>query len=167
MSKDIILIGMMGCGKSTVAKTLSQAMKRPFLDLDLIIEERLGKKINDIFAQMGEEGFRKIEAEVFEKELQGGRIIATGGGIVTNPVNQKTAKRGIVVFINRPISEIEKDIVKETRPMLKEKGVREIYEKRYKLYKAFADIEVINDGSIEELTQKIIKEVESYENYDN
>lgn len=165
-NKDLILIGMPGCGKSVIGKRLSYVLKRGFVDLDSAIEDHAGCSIPEIFEKQGEEEFRKIETEVFEKTVGIGRIIATGGGIVKRAENKAVAEGGTVVFIDRPLENIMGDIKTSTRPLLsdgKEKLIQ-LYNERYELYKEWADIRVINDGSVSDITDKIIKEVENYEN---
>ena len=167
--KDLILIGMPGCGKSVIGRRLSYGFKMGFVDLDSAIEDYAGCKIPEIFEKCGEDEFRRIEIEVFEKTVGVGRIIATGGGIVKKTENRAVAKRGIVIFIDRPLENIMGDVRTSTRPLLakgKEKLI-ELYNERYEIYKEWADIHVINDGSVNDITYKIINEVKNYENNGN
>lgn len=86
--KNIVLVGMPGCGKSTVGKALAKRLSRPFFDADQEIVKRAGKSIPEIFQTEGEAGFRQIETEVlFDLCRQSGAVIATGGGAVTVPKN--------------------------------------------------------------------------------
>ena len=82
MTKNIVLIGMMGSGKTTVGGLLAQRLRRPFVDTDVLIEEREGRSIPDIFARDGEVFFRGLERTVAQ-ELSGlsGLVIACGGGL--------------------------------------------------------------------------------------
>ena len=84
MEKNIVLIGMMGCGKSTVGRLLARRLGRELVDTDALIERRQGRSIPAIFASEGEEGFRALELEVC-RELSGrqGLVIACGGGLPT------------------------------------------------------------------------------------
>ncbi len=167
--KDLILIGMPGCGKSVIGKRLSYELKMGFVDLDTAIENHAGCKIPEIFEKDGEEEFRRIETRVFEKNVGVGRIIATGGGIVKKEVNKAVADCGIVIFIDRPLENIMGDIRTSTRPLLaggKERLI-ELYNERYELYQNWADIRVVNDGSLDDITDKIINEVKNYENNGN
>ncbi len=97
--KNIILIGMMGCGKTTVGKLLSQRFGRPLADTDALIEARQGRSIPDIFAQDGEERFRALELELC-RELGGrqGLIIACGGGLPLQEEAIAALKAGGLVF---------------------------------------------------------------------
>ncbi|MBO5364729.1 MAG: shikimate kinase [Clostridia bacterium] len=169
MKKDIILIGMPGCGKSTLGRKLASVLNRPFLDLDTVIEETSGKKISDIFDQDGEAGFRKLETQAFHNIAGFGGVLATGGGVVTVPGNLEIAKQGLIVFVDRPLAALLDTISTAERPLLK--GGKErlitLYEQRYDLYHNWAKIHVENTGTMEEAIEKIIKEVEYYENYGN
>lgn len=90
LKKSIILIGMMGCGKSSVAKELSKRLQCDAVDTDREIEKRAGISIPDIFEFAGEEGFRRRETETLRDVLKReGVVIATGGGIVTRPENRE------------------------------------------------------------------------------
>lgn len=102
MPKNIVLIGMMGCGKTTVGKLLSQRFDRPLIDTDTLIEERQGRSIPNIFARDGEAYFRALELEL-AKELfiQNGLIIACGGGLpLQDDAIAALKKNGVVFWLN-------------------------------------------------------------------
>lgn len=155
-TKNILLIGMPGCGKSTVGKKIAEELSRKFVDTDTLIEEREGRKIPDIFASNGEEVFRKIETEVLaEVSKESGLVIATGGGIVTREENFPLAhQNSTVFFIDRDISELSSD----GRPLSQKQGVKALYEARISKYRAFSDV-VIKSGTIEENINKIKGEI--------
>ena len=91
MRKPVLLIGMMGCGKSTVGRLLAERMRLPLIDLDEEIARAAGKTIPEIFAQEGEAGFRARETAALERALaREDGVIATGGGIVTRAENIRT-----------------------------------------------------------------------------
>lgn len=169
MTKDLILIGMPGCGKSSMGRRLAKKLKMPFLDLDKEIEEAAGKPIPQIFETDGEEGFRHLETMTFAASLGGGSVIATGGGIVTRAENLPIAKAGTVVFIDRPLAKIMEDVRCDTRPLLKDgkERLQLLYDERYDKYLDWADIRVVNDGSFIRTLNKIIKEVKKYETHGN
>ncbi|MBQ8516643.1 MAG: shikimate kinase [Akkermansia sp.] len=101
----IILIGLMGCGKTTVGKMLSKRTGMPLLDTDAIIEEQTGCSIQDIFREHGEAHFRSLETALLryllEQKIQPAPIISTGGGIVVRPENRDILRRlGFTVWLN-------------------------------------------------------------------
>ena len=99
MEKNIVLIGFMGSGKTSVGKRLSMTLKREFVDMDDFIEKREQLTINEIFAQKGEPYFRGLEKELCERFAAGGRkVIATGGGVVKNAENMANLKKGGMIF---------------------------------------------------------------------
>lgn len=164
--RDIILIGMPGCGKSSIGKKIAKMMHRPFLDLDEAIVRKAGKSIPEIFSEDGEAVFRAMETDCFRESIGAGSILATGGGIVTRRENLDIAHKGTVVFLDRPIEAIMNDVDTSRRPLLadgKEKLLA-LYQERYSLYKEWADLSVVNDGEMDEITRNLIKEVENYEN---
>ncbi len=165
--KELILIGMPGCGKSSLGKILAERLNRPFLDLDAEIEKASGKTINEIFQEAGEAGFRNIETEIFRKTIGFGGVLATGGGIVTMPENKEIAQQGVVVFLDRPLPMIQDTITTEERPLLKngKERLAKLYAERYDKYLEWADIIISNQGTMEETIEKMMKEVECYENY--
>ena len=101
----IILIGLMGCGKTTVGKMLSKKTGMPLLDTDAIIEEQVGKSIPDIFRDHGENHFRALETALLryllEQRLSPAPIISTGGGIVIRPENREILRKlGFTIWLN-------------------------------------------------------------------
>ena len=159
---NIVLIGMAGCGKSTIGKRLAQLLKKDFIDTDEMIVNTENKPIPEIFAEKGEDYFRwceNVAVNIVGKEKS--RIIATGGGIVIRPENYNSLKQnGVIVFINR-----DADLLPTNgRPLSQKYGVKELYEKRLPLYRQFADVEVDGNGTIDEVTNRITKEILLYEN---
>jgi shikimate kinase len=101
----LILIGFMGCGKTSVGKRLAKALNQPFIDLDARIEAREGTSIAEIFTSRGEAEFRRIETAVLRAALQEPGVIATGGGIVTQEANRELlqdASAPVVYLRSRP-----------------------------------------------------------------
>ena len=161
--KNIVLIGMPGCGKTTIGKILADELNKDFTDTDDEIIKRINMPIADYFAKHGEESFRRIESEVI-KEIAAcqSSVIATGGGAVLNPDNIKLLKEnGTVVFIDRPL---EKLVTTADRPLSSNKELLEKrYKERYGLYCAAADIKIDVVSRIEQ-NVKNIKEVFLNEN---
>lgn len=142
--RNIVLVGFMGSGKTTVGKLVSEQTGMPLVDMDTIIEERAGKTINEIFAVDGEPHFRRLERELVQELAAGqNQIISTGGGIVLNPDNiADFEKTGLVVCLLAD-AETVLDRVKHdtTRPLLagdKEAKVLEILASRKHLYESIA-----------------------------
>lgn len=155
---NIVLVGMAGCGKSTVGAALSKILNKEIVDTDEMVENAENMPIPEIFAEKGEEYFRRCENTAIKlagKEKS--RIIATGGGAVTRPENYKPLKQnGIIVFINR-----NADLLPSNgRPLSQMHGVKALYEKRMPLYRGFADIEIDGNGTVDEVAQRIAKELE-------
>ena len=161
--KSIFLIGMPSCGKTTVGKKIAEKLSFDFFDLDQYIEDTTKKSIPQIFDEFGEDHFRKLETEALtilsKKE---NAIISTGGGIVERCENiDILQKLGIVIFINRPLSNILSDVDVSNRPLLKDGKARliSLFERRIDLYKNACHIEIENNSSIDDLVLKITDEV--------
>lgn len=161
--KNIILIGMPGCGKTTVGKLLAKKLNREFIDTDLVFRQTVHPNISEYFSQYGEDNFRREETRILAQLLQNSNcIIATGGGIVERAENKKLLRDiGIVVFIDRPTGNIMNDIQTSTRPLLSQGKERllSLYKKRYEKYLDFSHIQIKNIGTLEDVTDKIINEV--------
>jgi len=145
--KNIVLIGFMGCGKSTVGKKLAGALSYEFGDTDAMIEETYGKTISQMFAEDGEEYFRTAETELLQKlstEAKG-LVLATGGGMPMREENAALLREiGTVVFLEAKIETILERLQNDTgRPLAdgedREARLRPLYEKRLPVYRAAAD----------------------------
>lgn len=151
--KNIVLVGMPGCGKSTVGKALAKRLSRPFFDADQEIVKRAGKSIPEIFQTEGEAGFRKIETEVlFDLCRQSGAVIATGGGAVTVPKNHGILRQNsLVVFINRDIAVLPTN----GRPLSEQNDLHEMFRQRLPLYRAVCNYEVDGNSEIQTVTDRV------------
>ncbi|WP_300382300.1 shikimate kinase [Clostridium sp.] len=163
MNKDIILlIGMPGCGKSTIGELLAKEINYDFCDMDKYIEAREGKSIKDIFI-LGEDIFRDIESEAcMELNNRKRTVIASGGGIVKRKENIEAFKgKAIIIYIDRPIENINKDINITNRPLLKDgkEKLYNIYKERSHLYNNFCNYKVINYKSINNVLDEIINTI--------
>ena len=156
--KNIILIGMPACGKSTIGYRLSKKIDCLLFDADKYLEEKENRIISDIFSNEGEEYFRKLETK-YLKELseKNGIIISTGGGAVKKKENIDILKKnGIVVFLNREIADIYKEN-HEKRPLVKDiNNIQKLYDERIDLYRRYADIIVKNNDEMDVIVDRII-----------
>ncbi len=143
--RNVTLIGMPGCGKSTVGRALAKKCGREFVDLDAVIVDLAGRPIADIFAAEGEDAFRKIETEALAQVSKaGGKVIACGGGIVERAENRALiAQNSICVYIKRNLDKLATG----DRPVSQRDGVQALYARRSALYTAWADLEADNNGS--------------------
>lgn len=153
-TENIVLVGMPGSGKSTVATRLAHALDRPVVDTDRVIVDTAGTDIPAIFAAEDEDGFRLREIRaVREAGKASGTVIATGGGVVTRAVNYPALhQNGRIVFLHRDLASLPTD----GRPISQIVAREELYAKRLPLYRQFADIEIDNNGSVEETVAAIL-----------
>lgn len=154
--KNIVLIGMPGCGKSTVGKILAENLHRELLDTDEEIIRADGRTIPEIFENDGETFFRELETTAVElvgKQLS--KIIATGGGAVIKKENRDALKQnGTIVYLKKDLSLLSL----EGRPLSKdEDAVRKIYEARKDIYEAFADFTVEVDTDAKITAERVIE----------
>jgi len=153
MKRHIFLIGFMGSGKSFVGQRLAEKLNYSFIDLDKEIEKATGNTIKKIFVRYGEHYFRKKENEILstlKDKIIKSCVIATGGGIILNPLNVKIMKQmGQIVFLNTEWKTIWHNIKNssDSRPLLDNKteiDIKILYLARLPLYKRYAD-KVITD----------------------
>lgn len=152
--QNIVLIGMPGCGKSTIGAVLAKKLNRVLVDADERIVSLAGKSIPEIFAQDGEEVFRAWETKALEETgKQSGLILATGGGCVTRQENYPLLhQNGAIVYLRRDISLLPKD----GRPLSQKNSLDAMYQARRPLYEAFADFTVDNNGTPEDTVKAIL-----------
>lgn len=154
--ENLILIGMPGCGKSTIGQKLAQRLGRSFVDTDVDIVDKVGN-IPAYFVEFGESRFRLVETEVLARVCkESGRVIATGGGCVTREENYNLLhQNGTIIWIQRPLEELSS----EGRPLSQRDGVEALYQQRKGLYERFADVIVENRGDVEDVVEEILKAV--------
>ena len=151
---NLILVGMPGCGKSTLGQAVAAALQREFVDCDAEIVRRAGKSIPEIFAQDGEGAFRALESGVLADVCRGhGLVISTGGGAVLRPQNVNAMRQnGRVCLIRRAIGLLPRD----GRPLsASEDAVARLWEARRAAYESAADFSVENNGTVEAAAEKI------------
>ena len=152
---NIVLVGMPGCGKTTIAGIIGKMTGRPVQDLDTLIEQRAGITIPEIFARSGEEGFRALETQIItEAGAQSGTVIATGGGSVTRLENYAPLHQNAVIFwLQRDIDKLPRD----GRPLSARADLNEMFRRRAPMYSAFADMTADNNGTPEAAAEMILE----------
>lgn len=145
----VTLVGLPGCGKSTVGQQLARRLQLAFVDSDRVIEERIGCSIRTYFDQQGEDAFRDIEERVIDElSAQAPAVIATGGGAVLRDANRdRLHQRTFVVYLQATPDELFRRLQRDTkRPLLQVSDplgkLRELYEQRDPLYRAVAHASV-------------------------
>ena len=153
--RNIVLVGMPGCGKTSLANILGQRLNMAVIDTDSIIEEKIKTTIPEYFKTHTEEQFRSIESEaIAEAGKMSGVIISTGGGCVTTLKNYEPLhQNGTIVWIKRGLNNLPKD----NRPLSQKTDMAEMFRKREPLYKSFADISVENNADIQTAAEKILE----------
>jgi len=153
--ENIVLVGMPGCGKSTVGRLLAEELNREFVDADAEIVKEAEMSIPEIFEKYGEEGFRETETKVLARLGQKScLVIATGGGCVTREENYPLLhQNGTIYWIKRDIDSLPTD----GRPLSQAGKLNQLYQVRKPLYERFADRTVVNDGGLEDTVEKILK----------
>ncbi|WP_096201235.1 shikimate kinase [Bacillus sp. FJAT-45350] len=156
----VYLTGFMGSGKTTVGKELGKAFNFQVIDTDEYIEKQQKQSISSIFAEYGEEGFRKLETETLNNINGEDMVITTGGGIIIKDENRQIMQtKGKVIFLSCSLNEIIRRTEGDTtRPLLKGKKLEEIanlYESRLPLYQ---EAELVVDTTNKSVTD-IVKEI--------
>jgi shikimate kinase len=163
---NIYLIGMMGSGKSTVGKTLSEKMHKPFIDLDSEIEKGTGKNISEIFDTDGEEQFRKMETKQLKQYSES--IVACGGGIVLKDENREFInENGFTILLTASMEELSHRLSDSgNRPLLAndntEEALTKLWLERQLHYLNTADFTIETDGeNPKQLTEEILVQINS------
>ena len=156
--ENIILIGMPGCGKSSIGRRLANVTGKDFIDADEALVQAFGKDIPTIFAEEGEAGFRIKETEILSQLGKlSGKIIATGGGCVTKAVNYRLLhQNGTTFWLKRDLDKLPAD----GRPLSQTTRLSDMYNLREPLYQTFADHTIDNNGSAEDTVAAIIAKLE-------
>jgi shikimate kinase len=166
--RSIVMVGLMGCGKSSVGKRLANKLGLPFIDADEEIERVAQKSINEIFSDHGETFFRDRESKVIARLLASGpQVLATGGGAFINPETRaKIKENGISVWLRAELPVLMRRVAKrDTRPLLRdadpEAVMRKLMDDRYPVY-AMADLtvdsrEVPHDSIVSEIIENLKK----------
>ena len=163
MKNKVVLIGMPGCGKSTIGKLVSKDLNLKFIDMDSYIEKMTDKTVPQLFEQ-GEDYFRDFETLACKELAEKSNVlISSGGGVIKRKENiQILQKESYIIFIDRPLEELLNDVDISKRPLLKDgrEKLIKLYEERYELYKSSADDIVKNDKGLRntiDIIEKLIK----------
>ncbi|MBQ6622381.1 MAG: shikimate kinase [Mogibacterium sp.] len=161
MKDNLILIGMPAAGKSTIGVILAKMMGMDFVDSDLVIQHRAGKKLNEIIASEGLEGFLRFEEEVCLSLEAENAVIATGGSVVYGERAMEHFRRmGRILYLEVSFEELLRrlDDVEQRGVVLRPgQTIRGLYEERVPLYERYADLTIPEDGlGIEQIVRRII-----------
>ena len=151
---SILLIGMPGSGKKTIARALAERLERPYLGSDALIETLTGLTIPEIFRQRGEDAFRALETRALALLCpHSGIVVASGGGCVTCPENWPLLRlAGTVVWVRRSVEALET----KGRPLSLARDLHEMNAEREPLYRRLADVSIDNDGTVEQAVERIL-----------
>lgn len=151
--ENTVLIGMPGCGKTTVGQALATMQGKRFVDADAVLEERVGRKITDIIPTDGEEAFRQMETDTLaELGKQSGLVIATGGGCVTRERNYPLLhQNGTILWLTRDLNKLPT----HGRPLSQTGKLQQMYAVREPMYRRFADAVISNDAAVEQTIAQI------------
>jgi shikimate kinase len=144
----IVIVGFMGAGKTTVGHLLAERLGLPFIDADLVIEQRTGRSVRQIFEADGEPAFRALEHEI-TAELLGGpdAVLALGGGAVEHPATQQALRASHVIYLQVGYEESMLRVAHDTgRPVLRAPDLQAIFRRRLASYEAAATQIVATDG---------------------
>ncbi len=153
--RNIVLCGMPSSGKTTVGKEIAKVFGKKFIDTDDVVVEKKKESISDIFEKYGEGEFRKEERLAIEElSKENGLVIATGGGAVLDENNVRALRRnGVILFLNRSLENL---VATADRPLSSDtEKLKNLFEKRYDVYKSCADAVIPADGEIDDVVEKI------------
>ncbi len=171
---NIVLVGPMGAGKTSIGKRLAEALSLVFVDADHVIEARTGVRIAEIFEHEGEAGFRRRESAVLAELLAlPGQLLATGGGVVLAAENRRLlASHGLIVHLDVSVDEQLRRLAKDRqRPLLqrpdREAVLHEMAKVRAPLYAEVADLHLRTDGlSPAQASQRLLALMSSHHSMD-
>jgi len=168
--KNIYLVGPRACGKTTLGRTLADALRRPFLDLDEEFVNTTGRTIAEVVESEGWEGFRDLETAVLAAVAETpGLVVATGGGVVLKTRNRELLSQGVAVYlqadVEKLVARLMAELLPEQRPALTglslEDEVRKTIQEREPYYLAVAQL-IVPDRPLKELATRLTKELNDW-----
>ena len=163
--KNIILIGMPGCGKTTVGTELSERIGYGYIDSDSVMVARAGKRLSEIMEEIGREGFLDMEAKINSELCASRCVIATGGSVIYRDyAMQQLKEKGTIVYLKLPY-----EVIASRLGDLKKRGValkdgftlKDLYEERTPLYEKYADVIVeLTGGTIIECVEEVVRAIQ-------
>ena len=157
--KNIIFIGMPGAGKTTIGKEVARTLAWPFFDSDVRLRERIHRDIKELFRE-SEAAFRREETETLRELCQKEKIVLScGGGVIKKAENVALLKHGgFLIFLDRSLEAIASSVDQMGRPLLSasKNRLKELYDERYALYLAAADLHISVRGGIKETVEAVL-----------
>ena len=153
--RNLVLVGMPGCGKSSIGRLAAEKSGRPFYDTDEMVVKMAGCSIPELFATQGEAAFRALEAQAVAEAAKGrGGVIATGGGVLLREENRRALRQNSrVLYLERDLSLLPT----EGRPVSQSRPLEELYRERLPLFTSIADATIQNDGTPETIAARILE----------
>lgn len=170
MERSWILVGMMGAGKSAIGRALAHASGRRFIDTDQMIQNRLGRSVDQVFKVYGEEAFRQHETSVLESLQPGPDVISTGGGIVLREANWKELKRlGVTIYLEASVDTLHDRLStsRKRRPLLEDAPLRprvqELLDRRESLYRRADCAVCVDDAEMSVIVERVLAKIKERE----
>ncbi|MDD6273744.1 MAG: shikimate kinase [Clostridiaceae bacterium] len=153
--RNLVLVGMPGCGKSSIGRLAAERAGRAFYDTDDMVVEMAGCSIPEIFAAQGETAFRDLEAKaVAQAARERGGVIATGGGVLLREENRRALRQNSrIVYLDRALDALPTD----GRPISQTRKLEDIYRERLPLFTGVSDVTVVNDAAPEEVAARVLE----------
>lgn len=153
--RNLVLVGMPGCGKSSIGRLAAERAGRAFYDTDDLVVEMAGCSIPEIFAAQGEAAFRDLEAKaVAQAARERGGVIATGGGVLLREENRRALRQNSrIVYLDRALDALPTD----GRPISQTRKLEDIYRERLPLFTGVSDVTVANDAAPEAVAARVLE----------
>lgn len=162
--RNVVLIGMPGCGKSTLGVLLAKVLMMDFVDTDLLLQKQCGKPLQKLVDELGSDGFSQMEEDFVSQLALENTVIATGGSVaLEEKAMEKLHENGVIVFVKLSYETIEKRLKNiSTRGIAMKKGqtLRQLYDQRQPFYQRWADMTLeADDQDIEETMEALVKKI--------